>query len=184
MTGAVKKILFVILMLLLPISSAFSQGVEWGVNAGLNVYYPGKHAEFDLLPGFYAGGFAEFPIDETFGVQGELLYATFREGWQGGTSKSRGHRDYIVLPVMGKVYLSKRFSFDFGPQFGILLVDEVNGYSSERARKFDFSFGAGLSCKIGRRFDLSTRYNWGITRMAKNADRWNNTFRLGAGFRF
>lgn len=111
-----------------------------------------------------------------FGVQGELLYSTLREGWLQDYSHNLNH---LLLPVAGKLYLSERFSLDFGPQLGMLLPNNDVGEV-----RFDFSLGAGLSHTIGRHFDVSIRYNWGLTPVKKGYDEDNNTFRLGLGYRF
>ncbi len=167
-----RRIILILTFFVASSSVAFSQGPEWGAKAGLNA------SKGD--PGFYVGLFAEQSVGRIFSIQGELLYASTLEtgGGDGGSNETEFDRSYLVLPVMGKLYMTERFSFDFGPQFGILLPD------NQGAERFDLSLGAGLSYRIGRRFEVSMRYNWGLIRTAKDLDQYNNTFRLGVGYRF
>ena len=177
-----KKILFITIFLSLSTSAIFSQGIEWGIKGGINVsseksVNTDSHGETyhttNNYGGFYLGVSAEYTLSDLFGVQGELLYTEIMSEWTSGAKWN-----YFVLPVTGKVYLTKGFSVDLGPQLGYRL----DAIGSER--KFDLSLGAGLSCKIGRRFDVSARYNFGLIVRDKEFDGKNNTLRFGVGYRF
>lgn len=179
-----KKILFALAILASSTSTAFSQGIEWGGKTGMNISLIKDRGSLSAYPGFYAGAFAECRINDSFGVQGELLYSKTLEstsGWDGvKDGKNFFSLDYVVLPIVGKFYPVPNLSFELGSQFGYMLYDEIDRFD----KRFDLSVGAGISYKFGRRFDVSVRYNQGVIRLAKNTDDRNNTFRFGAGFRF
>ncbi len=179
-----RKIIIIIILLSLSASAAFSQSLEWGIKAGMNLSCLKAYRKTDVFPGFYAGVFAERRISDSFGVQGELLYSKTLEstsGWEGTKKGSDpNNMDYLVLPVMAKYYAVKDLGLELGPQFGYLLRDDINHFD----KKFDLSLGAGLSCKIGRRFDVSARYNFGLIDLSKEFDGKNNTLRFGVGYRF
>ncbi len=188
-----KKIILIASLFVVSTFSTFSQDLEWGIKAGLNVSQvrsmSSKGPVDDRHAGFYAGVLAEYRFSDSFGLQGELLYSKIEEKTSGDGGGESNHYyyhtwDYIVLPIMGKLYPFKNFSLEFGPQFGYMLSDEVHHYGDLKRRKFDFSIGAGAAYKIAGRVEVSFRYNWGLIELAKGVDEYNNTFRLGVGYRF
>ncbi len=185
-----KKAILIAAIFVVSTFSASSQGLEWGIKAGINLS-PAKTSVSDprgntryktsTYAGFHAGVFVGHRGNADWGIQGELLYSTSMVG--SGYGKGVDFWSYLVLPVMGKWYVSERFSLDAGPQIGVLLINDIQP-SQDNERDIDLSLGAGLSYRIGRRFEVSTRYNWGLTELAKGVDEYNNTFRLGVGYRF
>ncbi len=180
-----KKILLLLAVTTASVSTAFSQKFEWGVKTGMQItprqsYTAIIGLQKDKMAGFYFGVLAEQPIGKVFSVQGELLYSDVRESYQ----KYHYHLHelkYLVLPIMGKLYPVKNLSLEFGPQFGYLLEDEVRDHPD---KEFDFSIGMGASYKIAGRFELSFRYNAGLTKVDEGAVEHNNATRIGFGYRF
>jgi hypothetical protein len=96
--------------------------------------------------------------------------------------------DYLVLPVLAKLYVLPQLSVDLGPQFGYMLsAKDSEGesyYDMEGLKKFDVSFAAGLSYKICDKFDVSARYNLGLTKIQDESDQKNGVISFGVGYRF
>lgn len=185
-----KKIIFITSLFVASTFAAFSQDLEWGVKAGLNVSQvrsiSSEGPVDDRHAGFYAGVLAEYRFSNPFSLQGELLYSKIRERTTavGGDNYYYSTWDYIVLPIMGKLYPFKNLSLELGPQFGYMLSDEIHLYGDLKRRKFDLSIGAGAAYKIAGRVEVSFRYNRGLIELAKGVDEYNTTFRLGVGYRF
>ena len=185
----------------------FAQGTEWGVKAGVNIatQIPNitKITNGDIRTGAYVGLFAERRFSNFFGLQGEILYSEM-----GGKNKQyyggypSGHygegdyvegeltftskNDYIVLPVLAKLYVAKKLSIDLGPQFAYMVGDKTeedptHHHYGSIGEKFDVLFGAGLSYKLGR-FDISARYNLGLVEIYDCSWR-NNVIQFGVGYR-
>jgi opacity protein-like surface antigen len=193
-----KRALILAAAIVLATTGAQAQGFEWGVKAGVNVARQTVFAEptglgggMETQPrvGMYAGVFAEKTLSDIFGVQAELLYAPM--GMKGNTgSISYGFKtDYLVLPVLAKLYVWKGISVEAGPQFGCLLSAKgVGGSRNDAAlddfKQFDVALAAGLSYRVTNRVDLSARLNRGLTGMTDHSDARNVSWSLGAGYRF
>lgn len=115
---------------------AFSQEIKFGAKVGLNVSnlrgnYPSEIDENKSKMGFHIGGFAEYPINEKFTLQPELLFSTQGntygyKDYYGGGSYYEGadynvKLNYLNLPIIVKYKIIEKLSIDFGPQIGFLM---------------------------------------------------------------
>jgi hypothetical protein len=193
-----KKVILLAAVAVMTTVGANAQGFEWGVKAGVNV---AVQTEIATLPGqtgagdsdhprigFYAGAFAEKPINQFLGIQAELLYSQMGHNLKVGGVSNGYKTDYISLPVLAKLYVWKELSLDLGPQFGYLISaqdgDGDSYYNDQGLKKFDMAFAAGLSYKIVGRYDVSARYNIGLTKLYDHGDAKNGVFSFGVGYRF
>ena len=182
-----KKIILIATMFIVSTSAAFSQDWEWGVKAGINLAKNTKTTGENMRTGFYAGVFAEKVISDYFGIQGELLYSQAGSKAKGSGTSVVLKTNYITLPILAKIYVAPRLSIDLGPQFGYMASAKVAKLNIHKdLKKFDVSWAAGLSYKIGGRFDLSARYNIGLTKVSKDktVKSKNSVIALGVGYRF
>ncbi|WP_299122484.1 porin family protein [uncultured Winogradskyella sp.] len=115
---------------------------------------------------FHAGLFTEIKLTEDFRIQPELLFSVygFEEDFEG---ISNIRLNYVILPVMVKYFISNAFSFDAGPQVG-LLVTAKNGTGSQADVKpnfYDRDFGAniGASYILSEKVSASIRYYFGLS---------------------
>ena len=60
----------------------------------------------DWKTGALAGIFINYSSESRFGVNGQILYS--RIGGQSANGASKGHLDYIQIPIMGTYYLNGR----------------------------------------------------------------------------
>lgn len=190
-----KKIILAVSAILLS-TSAFAQNFEFGVKAGLNLATMTKSdGAAKFRPGIHAGAFAEYVINDYVGVQAELLYSMqgtrVKEDGATGTLKL----DYIVLPILAKIYVIEGLSVDLGPQFGYMVsakakekVDgessTINVYDDPSLKKFDVSVGMGLSYKLPYNLVVSARYNLGLTKIYDGEKTKNSVIQIGVGYRF
>jgi len=189
----------------------FAQGgIDFGIKGGLNLAHLHK-SSFKIRPGIHAGVFADYTINKYFGIQGELLYSMMgakekyavMDGYYDVDGyvykgyydvKATLKNDYIVLPILAKLYMAKGFSLDLGPQFGYMISKKekinISGdkpatwyYPNGVDNKFDIAFAMGLSYKLNKRFDISGRYNLGLTDVGNGYKSKNNVIQFGIGYR-
>jgi len=191
------KKLIILAALIIMSASVFAQGIEWGAKAGLNMATEThtrslKGSNVKMRPGLFAGVFGEYVISDYFGIQGELLYSMMGikvKNLDFGGDKTdyvTYKTDYIVLPVLAKLYVAEKLSLDLGPQFGYMISAKADGtsYYDYVDKKFDVSFGMGLSYRLSSKFDISGRYNLGLTKLAEHSDNKNSVIQFGIGYRF
>lgn len=181
-----KKITLLIAALALSMG-AFAQDWEFGAKAGINLAKNTKTTGENRRTGFYAGVFAEKVISDYFGVQGELLYSQAGSKAKGSGVSVLLKTNYLALPILAKIYVAPNLSVDLGPQFGYMVsgkLDKLVIYKN--LKKFDVSWAAGLSYKISGRYDLSARYNFGLTKVSKDSTvkSKNSVISFGVGYRF
>lgn len=168
----------------------FSQGsndtskLKFGIKGGANFsnIYTDNVEENNVLVGFNAGLFAKLAITESLAIQPELLYTTkgselkYDNAFVNGTSTFK--LNYIELPVLLVVNLTKNFNLHAGPYVAYLidgeatnntqgtLFDIENNLKNEDYSKFDtgLSVGVGFDAdKIG----FGVRYNYGLQKVGK-----------------
>lgn len=179
---------------------------DWGVKAGLNLSDLTKWSEYDFKPSIYAGLFAELYINDFIGIQPELIYSRQGAYHKDGDFKLWYRYNYLNIPILAKLYLMDNLSLDLGPQFGFLLnakhkakgFAEGNGKCDiEGTKDFDVSFAMGLSYTLWEHYDVSVRYNLGLTKVNKKitgssgltnyadyGDAKNSVIQIGVGYRF
>ena len=210
----IMKKLTILAALIIMSASVFAQSIEFGAKAGLNMATITKFdpvfagdKNLTMRPGMYVGAFGEYIINDFFGIQGELLYSMMgakqkqypdMENINGGSVVSNlvnvtYKTDYIVLPILAKLYVAEKLSLDLGPQFGFMIsakMKETGAITRNESyyvgNKSDVSFCMGLSYKLSSKFDISARYNLGLTNLGlyDNYDSKNSVIQFGVGYRF
>ncbi len=191
-----KKLILVataVFMVCIAKAQLSSGNFAYGVKGGWNVTNV-SNAEAKNKMSIHLGAFAEWRLNDYFGIQPELLYSRqgFRDkyDWDGKKVKAKCRINYLNIPVLAKLYVLEGLSVDLGPQFGFALnVKEkikYDGHTSKNKIKsfntFDFSFAVGASYSIDD-FILSARYNIGLTDIF---DKWdennkNHVFQSSVG---
>lgn len=179
-----KKIIFLSVTLLFLTTNSQAQLLQLGVKAGLNyANFSGTSIQTDAITSYHAGLIAEVKLLDKFAIQPELLYTT-----QGATYKTvlddvNKELGYIAIPVLAKIYLSKSFSLELGPQASFLLSEKDN-FDAFDPNTFEFAVDAGLSFKITKSLFVQGRYVLGLTDVSSNADAKNSVLQLSAGLMF
>ncbi|WP_296311627.1 porin family protein [Winogradskyella sp. UBA3174] len=183
-----KKILLLSTIAIFGISNLMNaQNVDFGFKTGLNISnVTGGDIDRNNLFVFHIGGFAEFKISEKFSLQPELLYSR-----QGSEAKNlvKLKIDYLVIPLMAKYYLSKKFSLEAGPQISFLINDKFDFNDSSipdagtDASSFDFGLNLGFGYHINSNLFTQVRYNYGITSISENPEIKSSVFQISLGYK-
>lgn len=184
---------------LLTKSFKTSFGVKGGVN--LSTIENGQaNIAFspEFITGFNAGAFMNFHFGYRnqgspagtgwFGIQPELLYSQQGFSVDGQSIKL----NYFSLPVLAKLYVTKRFNIQVGPHFSymlsaspnsVLISDlEIETKNLKGSTDIGLTFGASFETKLGLLLDV--RYNYGLTDIASNLIWKNNVVAVSFGWMF
>lgn len=183
-----KRIIFLAVMVLL-ISGAYAQHVEYGIKGGVNFSNINDDAadnNADGKTGFHLGGLAHIHVTRAFAIQPEIVYST--QGAKYGNAKLK--LNYINVPVLAQYMFANGFRLQTGPQLGILTTSEWENGDTETDvdnlsnADFSWSFGAGY---IGRNgLGIDARYNLGLTDVSKSntTDLQNRVWQIGLFYQF
>jgi hypothetical protein len=185
-----------LLILLFSISTIFGQerngslGIKGGANYGK--YTPNQNLiEYNNLLGFYVGGFYNIQIEPKLQFQPELLFAL-----QGSKIKTKDNLltdingnpipytstfdfEYeiyeltISVPLPIKLYVSKEFYIESGPQFGFIVNRKItasqylldgndNSFVKLGGDNFDFGVCLGTGYDINKQISLNIRAYTGL----------------------
>lgn len=184
-----KKLLLAAFLFMATSTAIHAQLLKIGVKAGVNFAsqtgdaFPEQNIDKDGITSFHAGLVAEVKLLEKFSIQPELLYSTQGATYKNAVSEFKNELGYLSIPVMAKIYLTKSFSLEVGPQASFLL-SEKNDFDVKNAETFDFALNAGLGLKITESIFVQGRYGIGLTEASKTADIKNSVVQLSAGFMF
>lgn len=163
------KKLAIILVLLLA-TSAFAQGLTFGVKGGINyATLSGDDvvdAEWKL--GFAAGAVAAFDVMDMLVIQGEVLYSMKGAEYEGDISTDL---TYIEIPVLLKYTIPMEGmiapNLFIGPSIGIILSAEAADEDiKDDTKSLDYGVvvGAGVDFDLGTgKVTVDARYNYGLT---------------------
>ncbi|UNY98845.1 PorT family protein [Zhouia spongiae] len=208
--------LLMIFFLVFIISDFYGQDkkANFGIKAGVNYgkYVPDKRStEYRHVVGFYAGGFFNIALEEKLEFQPELLFALhgsriFIGGLDIPSFDYNGNRlpnsntyDFtyevneltISVPLAIKVFLSKNFYLESGPQFGIivdrrlsssqeLLEGEDDSFVIRDGDSFDFGVCLGIGQKLSEKLSLNLRSYTGLIK--RDDDIKSFVFNLGLAY--
>lgn len=176
-----KKLSILILTIAFSVQS-FSQGLDFGIKAGMNFANITDATGLTNKTGFVVGVFAGVKLNDKLGVQGDLLYSQQGAEFDGGEIDL----NYVIIPIVIKYYITESLNLQAGPQFGFVVDDNIkevfNGISE--AESFDLSavIGAGFEFPFGIR--VSGRYNIGLTDIMKLGDGKNAVATVAVGYSF
>ncbi|WP_269227566.1 porin family protein [Flavobacterium eburneipallidum] len=171
---------------------------QFGIKGGLNLsnIYTDDVDDNNVLPSFNAGFYATLPITSFIAIQPEVLYSrkgselTYDNAFVSG--KAKFNLNYVEVPVLVKVNLTKNLNIHAGPYFAYLIDANIKNESSGGTFDFeenydndDFNkFDAGISGGIGLDFDsigIGARYNYGLTTIGKERTVGGSTYTVPDG---
>ena len=190
-------------------SSAWGQGIRYGLKVGVNL------ARFTTsynvsgtrnLVGATAGLMADAALGEQLSLHPELLFSQkgvrFEGSGPSGFKSSEEFRfNYLDLPVLLRLKLGGFFA-EAGPQAGYLLSAR-NTYmessstsplltysvnSTDASRRFDVGYVLGVGYQLQERWELGARYNGGVLGINPGSSGGiqprNSVFQFQAGYLF
>lgn len=164
-------------------TTVFSQELDLGIKLGSNfASISGAQQGSSSRTGFQAGAFAGIKFSEKTAIQLDVLYSQ-----QGADFDIAAFElSYVSLPLVFKYYVAGGLNLQAGPQFGILVDDNIKELYTEvvEAQTSDVSgiIGLGYDLPFGLRLD--GRYNFGFTDVLKSIDGKNSVVSIAVGFSF
>jgi hypothetical protein len=186
-----KKTILVTAFLFVMSFNAEAQLLQIGAKVGLNyanatgtgITVNGTNYKSDAITSYHAGLVAEIKLLEKFAIQPELIYTTQGASYKVGINEIKNELGYIAIPVLAKIYLSKSFSLELGPQASFLL-SEKKAFNVNDSNTFDFAIDAGLGFKITKSIFVQGRYVLGLTEVSQDAKAKNSVLQFSAGLMF
>lgn len=179
---------FLVALFAIGLFGANAQSVKFGAKAGINFSsFTGDDTEgLNSRTGFHVGGVAELKLTDEFSLQPELLYTEL--GAKGDEGDQVLKTSYLSLPVMAKYYLIEGLSVEAGPQASILLSDKVEENGQDQGDADLENFDLGLNLGLGYTFEngifLQSRYTFGLSDVAEDADAKNGALQFSVGYQF
>lgn len=193
-----KKIIFLFLVSNLMLNAQKNEG-SIGIKGGLNLATITGDASDNLSTrlAFHFGFMLESKISERMALQPELLFSSQGAIEKTGNEDLQYRLNYINVPILFKFYVSDEFSFDVGPQLGVLVSAKSSFRSSHdndikvNFSDTDYGLALGVGYKFINKVNLSARYNFGLKNISnKNYDFLNDgtiknsVFQLSLGYYF
>ncbi|MGQ2985110.1 porin family protein [Flavobacterium sp.] len=211
-----KKKLFAAAALMLGLSALAQEQppleatgiVRYGLKGGLNVAsLRGDVDEPSPRLGVHFGVTAEIRVSERFSIQPELMYSMQGIKEEGSLmidgnfveGEATTKLDYIILPIMAKIYMTEGFTLEVGPQLGLLNSarvkydirssnDTFSGSTdiSNQMKSLDFAVNAGLGYKLPSGLFFQGRYTLGLTNAydGDEAEIKNGVVQFSIGYQF
>ena len=196
-----KKILVVAALMLSSVST-FAQHAVGSFNlqpkVGVSIANLTELKDTDPRIGVVAGVEGEYQASDIISVSAGVLYSMqgYKYEYNSGIQnyKSTNKLDYINVPIMANVYVTKGLAVKLGVQPGFKVSGSKNselntifgsfgGTHDVKAKSVDFSIPVGLSYEYNN-FQLDARYNWGLTKAFENGKAKNSVFQITLGYKF
>ncbi|GAB3720007.1 porin family protein [Flavobacterium koreense] len=140
------KKLFFTAILLGTIFYSNAQETTFGAKAGVDiatvkVKFGGTTATASET-GYFAGGFANIGVSESFSVQPELLFVAITDF------------NFLSVPILGKYSVSEKF--------GVLAGPSLNYYLDATEDQFKLNLDFGATYEISEDFGINAKYSMGM----------------------
>ncbi len=191
-----KSIVLSIAIFVSFVSYSHAQGFSAGIKAGANINkLTGKSFNDQFIYGYHVGAFAQIKLGNRLELQPEVVFnqvntdtsSQFSQLYKINSSTiSNIKLSYLSIPLILNYKLSKGFSIQAGPQYGILLDQHKDLLQNGKSafKEGDFSLLAGMQIKFAS-FRVYGRYVVGLNNIndIDNQDKWKNqSVQLGVGF--
>lgn len=155
------RYIFLAFILFFTISNSIVAQTEFGVKGGVNLtFFNEDQAQFGENPeteiGYFGGIFLDFPMNESFHIQPELLY------------KGVGEFQFINAPIYAEYYVSNNFSLLVGPSLNYFFDFFIN--------KFKVRADISTAYHLSENVELNLKYTLGFEELSPNV------LFLGLGF--
>ena len=170
--------------------AAFFAGVKAGADFNK---IDGQSFKNQFSFGYQVGAFATIPIGKKLSFQPEVIFSQtnidtsskFSDVYQ-FTNVSQVKLQYLKIPLLLNFSPNPYVSFQVGPQFGILIDENINlvNNGSNAFTKGDFSMLGGLQFNI-LKLRIYGRYGVGLNNLndIDKKEKWRNqNIQLGVGF--
>lgn len=176
-----RKISFSVLLFLFAVTAMAQSKVRVGIKGGANystLALKGNSPTINDITekvGFLAGMFVNIPAGTKFSVQPEIFYSQMGAYINNKTLLQSQYRlNYLSVPLLAKVNLTKHLSLIAGPQADVVVgaTKVVNAGRQNALSDFkesSFAGVAGFELWPAQRLGLSARYIYGFSNISKTA---------------
>jgi hypothetical protein len=206
----IKKMKPYLQLLLILVISPFLAHSQFGIKGGLNFAKVTKASNINAenSTGFHAGIFLAPKTKTVLGFRTEFIYS--RQGYSFKTGNTTGNvdLDYILLPQLMEINISKYFALQLGAQMAFLLNAKADSSTApstgnanadkliELMNRFDYGAAAGFEVHPYKGIIFGARYNISFGNLYKDpttatqpsffpeVDAKNNVVQIFAGYRF
>lgn len=172
-----KKVCVLLILIISAFGSVYAQ-VELGVRAGLNFNSNSVGIASDGLnpidvagskTGFHFGGYASFNLG-LLSIQPEAYYSVQGSDITVEAVNGAINSNYLQVPVLVRLNFVKILNVHAGPQYGILLKNEMDIGDSvtdlrNQSKNGDFSFIVGAGLDLPSNLSITVRYVKGFTNL-------------------
>lgn len=189
-----KKFLASALMLLAASTTTFAQNAVGSFSlqpkAGISIADMTDIQGTTSRIGFVGGLEGEYQASDIFSLSLGVNYS--QEGFKMKNSDNKIKLDYINVPILANVYLTKGLAVKVGvqPAFNVGNSVTVDGNTTSSSKKdYDGIKSVALSIPVGLSYEISNvvldaRYNWGVTKAFDGLDSKNSVFQVTIGYKF
>ncbi len=190
-----QKKFFFILMAIFVSGSMMAQTLQFGLKAGADIHkVSGKSFNDEFAYGYHAGAFAEIGLNSKFSIQPEVYFSEIKLDTGKNFSEIYQFQQvpkikfsYINIPLLLNFKPNKSVAFQFGPQYGILINNNISliNNGKDAFKDGDFSVVGGLQVSVSR-LKIYGRYVVGVSELndIDNQDKWKSqTVHIGLGLR-
>lgn len=189
-----KKFLASALMLLAASTTTFAQNAVGSFSlqpkAGISIADMTDTQSTTSRIGFVGGLEGEYQASDIFSLSLGVNYS--QEGFKMKNSDNKIKLDYINVPILANVYLTKGLAVKVGVQPGFNVGNSVtvDGNTMSSSKKdYDGIKSVALSIPVGLSYEISNvvldaRYNWGVTKAFDGLDSKNSVFQVTIGYKF
>ena len=189
-----KKFLASALMLLAASTTKFAQNAVGSFSlqpkAGISIADMTDTQGTTSRIGFVGGLEGEYQASDIFSLSLGVNYS--QEGFKMKNSDNKIKLDYINVPILANVYLTKGLAVKVGVQPGFNVGNSVtvDGNTMSSSKKdYDGIKSVALSIPVGLSYEISNvvldaRYNWGVTKAFDGLDSKNSVFQVTIGYKF
>lgn len=189
-----KKFLASALMLLAASTTTFAQNAVGSFSlqpkAGISIADMTDTHGTTSRVGFVGGLEGEYQASDIFSLSLGVNYS--QEGFKMKNSDNKIKLDYINVPILANVYLTKGLAVKVGVQPGFNVGNSVtvDGNTMSSSKKdYDGIKSVALSIPVGLSYEISNvvldaRYNWGVTKAFDGLDSKNSVFQVTIGYKF
>lgn len=185
-----------LMMLSLGVFAQFAPGtLSIQPKVGLNIANVTDSEGADPRLGLVAGAEFEYQVTDMFSLSAGALYSMqgAKEEESGVTSTLK--LDYLNIPILANVYVSKGLAVKLGLQPGFNISSKIaaksggNSVSIDAAdagfdiKSFDLALPIGLSYQFND-FVIDGRYNFGLTKLIDGDSSKNSVFQITFGYKF
>ena len=94
---------------------------------------------------------------------------------------------YIDIPIIAKIYIGDKFSFEVGPQFGFNISEKTEFNDSEiesETNTLDTAIVGGFGYQFEQGLFIQARYGYGLSEVFEDDKYKNSVISLSLGYKF